>query len=59
MLKPILQGWARSAHAVVLNFLPLCAAPLVGEMSREPRRGGALGSPFLGLLSFGEAKESD
>jgi len=23
------------------------------EQRREPRRGGGLGSPFLGLLSFG------
>jgi hypothetical protein len=29
------------------------------EQRREPRRGGGLGSPFLGSLSFGEAKESD
>jgi len=29
------------------------------EQRKEPRSGGAPGSPFLWLLSFGEAKESN
>ena len=36
-----------------------CAAPLACSWSREPRRGGKHGSPFLWLLYFGEAKESN
>src|ERR1700679_368409 len=36
-----------------------CAAALSVEYRRAARRAGAPGSPFLWLLSFGEAKESD
>src|SRR5208283_3949703 len=35
------------------------AAVRLIEYRREARRAGAPGSPFLWLLSFGEAKESD
>ena len=33
-----------------------CAAPLVGEISREPRRGGAPGAPSFGYFSRQDEK---
>ena len=46
----------RSGARFVCPARASCAAPLVGEISREPRRGGKPGAPSLGYLSWQDKK---
>ena len=46
----------RSGARFVCPARASCAAPLVGEISREPRRGGAPGAPSLGYFSWQDKK---
>ena len=48
------RSWVQSS-----NWCASCAAARWDEQRRGVRRTGKLGCPFLWLLSFGQAKESD